>query len=126
MLFASTVLPVPTDEPEHVVRHGPLDSRYIAMQPAGQVIVQVSCPGAVQVNADAGAIIPDATVTKAKTNPNSHFMRALGCIWAPNHWPDPICACDNATVKRLILGTSQQWKAARKVSRPCETIGSAG
>jgi|tagenome__1003787_1003787.scaffolds.fasta_scaffold19338084_1 hypothetical protein len=83
MLFASTVLPVPADEPEHIVRQGPVASRYIAMQPAGQVIVQVSCPGAVQVNADAGAITPDAAVATARTMPSSHFMRAPGG-WAPN------------------------------------------
>jgi hypothetical protein len=82
MLFASTVLPIPADEPEHVVRQGPVDSRYIAMQPAGQVIVQVSWPGAVQVNADAGAIIPDAMVTDARTKPNSHFMRAPDALGA--------------------------------------------
>jgi hypothetical protein len=78
MPLASMVLPVPADEPEHVVRHGPLGSLYIAMQPAGQVIVQVSWPGAVQVNADAGPITPDAAVLTARMKPNSHFMRAPG------------------------------------------------
>jgi hypothetical protein len=38
-----------TAPPEHLVSHGPFGSIYIAIQPFGQVIEQLGCPGAVHV-----------------------------------------------------------------------------
>lgn len=38
-----------TKPPEHLVSQGPFGSTYKAMQPFGQVIEQLECPGAVQV-----------------------------------------------------------------------------
>jgi hypothetical protein len=58
--------------PEQTVRQGPFGSLYQAMQPAGQAIVQLSWPGAVQVFADEGKF-PSKRITETA---NNHFIKA--------------------------------------------------